>query len=473
MHNKDRLFYHYALLNLAVLQADFGCHKDAVSAIRETIAIARERQDMSCLNFALNWFYNFSLQHPNFVEGLESNSMSGTGKETLEYLRVKAKESGMWSTWSSAFLNEAKMGLSSGDSIATALESVVRSSQILVENNMTAMFGSQVMLNIALWDRAGVAPLSTIMCKVFIHCHAPNANMDDRLKITCRLAALLAVKGKYDDAMALLESLDKDMLRTSKVNKYWQKYRGLVKIRRDMHRNDLDSAAGLLSQLLQAKPDDLEMDMVFVVDSLQIEILMRRNDLQAAFAKVEELIAATKDQDKDVAMRVRLLLWKATLYDKAGRPQRGFTIAMRAASIAWRARLMALLWQSIGGVATILVALEEFDAAAKLMIAVIPRCLECEGSYMIATLYSILADANMGLAGKMDGKSNRRMEYMTRANDAITQGFTYYSSVEDLEKQCEMMAKQAMIMRVAGDQELADDSAAKYLELRAASVKVR
>ncbi|KAJ0123432.1 naphase-promoting complex protein [Diaporthe amygdali] len=449
MQNSDREHYHYALLNLAVLQADFGCYKDAVSTMLETIATAREKRDQNCLNFALNFFYNFGLQHPHLVEDLEASSMSATGRETLAFLRVKAKETGMWSTWSSALLSEAKQGLLSGDSVATALENVARSSHLLVERNLVNMVGSHMSLNVAIWDRVGVAFLS---------------------KMT--LASILSIKGKYNEGMQLLENINEDSLRTWKAKKYWQKLRALVKLRRDLHRNDLDGAEYLLSQIMQSKPDDLESDLVFVVDSLHYELLTRHGDLQAAFTKVEQLISDSHSQDKDVGVRTRLLLMKAQLFQKAGSPQRGFSVAMRAANLAWKARLLNLLWQCIGTIADVLISLDEFEAAEKLLLVVIPRCLECEGSYMVATMYSSLADAYVGTAGKMgpapgsgSGPSKRRTEYLTKAMGALRRAFDFYAAIEDLQKKLEVTAKMSTIMRAMGDVKVSNDLAAKYLEL--------
>ncbi|KUI72755.1 Anaphase-promoting complex subunit 5 [Cytospora mali] len=472
MQNSDREHYHYALLNLAVLQADFGCYKDSISTMLETIATAREKKDQSCLNFALNFFYNFSLQHSHLVENLESTSVSATGRETLAFLRVKAKETGMWSTWSSALLSEAKQGLISGDSVANVLENVARSSHLLVKRNLTNMIGSHIALEIAVWDRAGIAFLSTMLCEVFLRCHAHNSVLDDSLKMTCRLASMLASKGKYNESMELLENIDQNALRNWKAKKYWQRMRALIKLRRDLHRNDLDSAEYLLSQIMQSKPDDLESELIFVVDTLQYELLIRRGDFQAAFAKVEQLIAESHDQD--VAIRVRLLLMKAQLYGKAGRPQRGFSITMRAANLAWRSRLMNLLWQSFGTLADILTSLEEFEAAGKLLLVIIPRCLECDGKYMAADLYSSLADAYVGTAGKMGPAQGsgtglpfkRRTEYLTKAIGALRRAFDYYAGVEDVEKKMEVTAKMSAITRVRGDVKVSNDLAAKYLELR-------
>ncbi|XDG07809.1 hypothetical protein ABKA04_007424 [Annulohypoxylon sp. FPYF3050] len=466
MQNRDRSFYQYALMNLAVLQADFGCYKEAISAMLETVSTARENRDMTCLNFALNWLFHFGRAHPEVTKELESNSMLGTGKESLAFLRSRAKETGMWSLWSSALMSEAKMSLSNGESVATAIEHLVRSSQILVERNMKNMIGSQLSINIALWDRLGIAYLSMTTCEVFLRCHARHSIFDDELKVTSRQTSILTLRGKYDEALGILEGMDANSLRAWKPSQYWHKFRGIIKLRRDLHRNNLDGAELLISQLLQSKNEDLEPDLAFVVDSLHVECLVRRGILDQAFAKVEKMISELRDENKDIALRIRLLLLKAELLDKCGRPQKGFTIAVRAANVAWRARLIPYLWPAIGAIANILTSLGEFEPAIELLNAILPRSLECENSAMTAKLYSHLGDTNMGMAGKMSPKSNKRREFMTKALEAIEKAFNHYSSVEDINKQCEMMAKKATIMKVSGDNVLANDYASAYLSLR-------
>ena len=473
MQYRDRLFYQYALMNLAVLQADFGCYKDAVSAMLETVSTARENRDMTCLNFALNWLFHFGRAHPDLVQDLESNSLLGAGKESLAFLRVKAKESGMWTLWSSVLLSEAKLGLINGDSVATSLEYIVRSSQVIVERNMKTMLGSQLSLCAALWNRLGVTQLSLLTSDLFMRCHARHAVFDDELKHTCRVALAFSDRGRYDDGLQLLEKLDENSLRSWKPSQYWYKYRAIIRLKKDLHHNNLDGADELLHQLLQSKGDDLEPDMAFTVDALHIDYLARRGDLDAAFEKVHGLIHKLRDENKDIALRVKLLILKVQLLDKCGRPQRAFSTALRAANIAWRARLMPCLWQAIGALSNILVSLSEFEAATQLLLAVIPRALEVESSALAAQLYSFLADAYMGLAGKMEGRHAKRTEYLTRALSSVQRSFDHYSAVEDIKKQCEMMAKKAMIMKLTGEMGLAADYAAAYVELKKTEESLR
>lgn len=113
MHHKDRTFYQYALLNLAILQADFGCFSEAVVAMQETISTARENNDMGCLNYSLSWLYHFGQEHPDEMADIQRKGVLGTEREALAFLKAKAKESNMWSLLSTTLLSEAKLSLSS------------------------------------------------------------------------------------------------------------------------------------------------------------------------------------------------------------------------------------------------------------------------------------------------------------------------------------------------------------------------
>ncbi|KAK4674438.1 APC5 protein [Podospora pseudopauciseta] len=480
MQNRDRLFYQYALMNLAIVQSDFGCHKEAVATMLETVSTARENRDTTCLNFALNWFFHFGRAHPHLVRELENNSMLGSGKETLAFLRVKAKETGMWILWSSALQSEAKLCLANGESVAVAFEHMVRSSQLIVERNMKTMMGAQISMAIAMWDRLGLSSMASMACQVFLSCHARNSVFDDELKITCRLAGLLAGKGKYEEAFAMLESLDQNSLRSARPNQYWHLYRGLLKLRRDLHRNNLPAVDTLLAQLLQTGPEDAEPDTVFIIDTLHIEALVRHRDFDGAFTKIDNMMANLGENNRDVALRIRLLIAKAHLFDEINRPEKGFTIAMRATSMAWRALNIPLLWQAVGALANVLNSLSEFSAAAQLLLSVLPRVLETDVSFTAGTLYNLLADARMGQAGQffctavsdesteLERQRGRRRqrEMMMRAHAALESAYKYFERVEEVEKQAEVLAKMATVMRGLGDEGVSEGYAARYLSLR-------
>ena len=464
MRNRDRLFYQYALLNLAVLQADFGCYQEAVAAMHETVSTARENKDMGCLNFSLSWLYHFGKAHPSVITDADKSNMLGVEREGLAFLRAKAKESGMSPLWSSSLLSEAKMGLANGESIATAFENILRSSQIIITKNLVNTVGSLMLMQSATWSRLGVTQLSWLFCETFIRCHSKEVPFDDVLKFTCRSAYLLIQEGKYDDAKSRLESLDTNSLRSLKASQYYQRFRGVLMLKRDLHHNHLDGANYLLSQLSQYQSGD--QDLNFEIQTLHIDYLMRRKNFPNALAMIEKIATNLKEDDEDLYYRTRVLILKASLYSKCGSPQKGFSIAVRAANLAWRARLLPALWHAMGMLANILTSLSSFSAAISLLTAVIPRVLEVSDSLISAQLYSFLVDAYIGLAGEAAVGSIKRMEFFTQAIEFIDRSFAEWSHLEDVEGQCEMMAKKATIMQLVGEKALANDYAAKYLDLK-------
>jgi len=112
MKNRDRYFYQYALLNLAILQADFGCYSEAIDAMQETITTARENKDMGCLNFSLSWLYHFGKSHPLEIAEAEKSNMLGLEREGLAFLKAKSKDIEHWGLLSTTLLSEARLGLS-------------------------------------------------------------------------------------------------------------------------------------------------------------------------------------------------------------------------------------------------------------------------------------------------------------------------------------------------------------------------
>ena len=466
MQNRDRLYYQYALMNLAVLQADFGAYSEAVSAMLETVSTARENRDMMCLNFALNWLFHFGRAHPTLVKDLESSSVLGTGRETLAFLKVKARESGMWTLWSSVLMSEAKVGLSDGGSIASAWESITRASHVLTTRNMRPLFGQQLLLASSLWQRVGVAALSKAQCDIFLRCHSKQHScFDDELKFVARSAWALAQRGKYNEALQRLDGLEANSLRSWKPSEYWSKYRGLIKLRKDLHQNNLDGAEILLNQLIQSSADDLEPDLSFIIDTLHLEYLTRRNDLSAAFTKLDSLLTSASPT-KDIALHINLLLLKADLLIRASRPQRSLSLVLRATTLSLGSRILSALWPSIGALSQILISLSEFRAAVQLLTAVIPRALETEDVREIAKLYLALADANMGLAGKEEKKGSKRMECLMRADEALGEAGEGYRQLGDWENEAEVVAKRAWIWKIGGDAVVAAGYAARYVALR-------
>ncbi|OJJ43409.1 hypothetical protein ASPZODRAFT_136263 [Penicilliopsis zonata CBS 506.65] len=468
MQSHDRSFYQYALLNLAVLQSDFGCYGEAVSAMQEAVSIARESHDMNCLNFCMSWLYHFGKAFPEHMKDVQNTGMLGNEKEGLVFLKAKAKETEMWSLLSTTLLSEAKLELQNGESLASALENVVRASHLNVTKGLTSSTGPQLLLQTALYARIGVTHLSWLSTEIFRECYGSRAPLEDYLKSTFRNCQLLAQKGRYKEALARINQISPDTLRSLKANQHWVFFSGFLQLKWQINRDDKVAAEHLLTQLqsIQVPDNDLSLLLVF----LTIEYVIRSGDYGRALKLLEKSVQAMQPETFDVNSQVKLLCLKARIFEKSGQPQRGFSLAMRAANIAYRSRLLPGLWEAITVLAGVLLSLREFEATNEMVESIMPQVLEFEDCDLAARAYSLLVDANMGMAGTLrrqtKADSPACKEYMTRAMGYADCAYDQYEQLEDIRGQCEIMAKKATLMHLTADRVLANDYAAKYLDLR-------
>ncbi|KAL2860197.1 anaphase-promoting complex subunit 5-domain-containing protein [Aspergillus pseudodeflectus] len=467
MHSRDKASYQYALLNLAILQADFGCYGEAVSAMQEAVSIARESHDMNCLNFCMSWLYHFGKAFPELIKDIQTTGMLGNEKEGLAFLKAKAKETEMWSLLSTTLLSEAKLELQNGESLASAIENVVRASHLNVTKNLSNSTGPQLLLQTALYSRIGAAHLAWLGSETFRHCYRNCAPFEDYLKSTFRSCQLLAQQGRYSDVSVHMNQISPERLRSLKTSQYWAFFSGVLQLRRKIYNDDRTAASYLLSQLQSIKLPD--SDLSFLLSFLSIDFMIRQANYTEALELIEETAQSIHQDNFDIQPQVKLLCLKARIFEKTGQPQRGFSLAMRAANIAHRSRLLPSLWEAICALGAVLLSLQEFEAVSGMIESIMPQVLESNDCDLAAHAYSLLVDANMGIAGKLwsAGKNTpAKKEYMNRALGYLDCAYDQYEEIEDIRGQCEMMAKKATVMHLTGDSVLANDYAAKYLDLQ-------
>ena len=236
-----------------------------------------------------------------------------------------------------------------------------------------------------------------------------------------------------------------------------------------MCRNNLVAAESVLSQL-QATPN-LSQDLLFSISVFEIDLQARQGDYSKALEILEVSASRPNYEEGDIIHRIKLMTLKARIYEKAGTPQKGFSIAIRAASLAHRAKALPALWDAVGAVCAVLVSLREYEGAVRMLASILPQVLEFEDYVLVAQTFSILVDAHVGLAGQATPGSLQRKEHLIKALEYIGRSFDAYSRTEDVTGQSEMMAKKATIMHLNGDSMLANDCATKYLDLKSAATE--
>ncbi|PWY67510.1 anaphase-promoting complex subunit Apc5 [Aspergillus heteromorphus CBS 117.55] len=468
MHTRDRSSYQYALLNLAILQADFGCYGEAVSAMQEAVSIARESHDMNCLNFCMSWLYHFGKAFPEQMKDVQNTGMLGNEKEGLAFLKAKAKETEMWSLLSTTYLSEAKLEMQNGESLSCSIENIIRASHLNATKNLVNSVGPQLMLQTALYSRIGNTHLAWLNSEIFRECYANKAPFEDYLKSTFRSCQLLAQQGRYTEASARINQIAPEKLSSLKTSQYWIFFSGILQLRHEIYRDNKVASTHLLSQLQAIHLPDSDLNLLLTI--LTITLHIRSGHYAEALSTVEEAAQAIHQDNFDIHTQIKLLCLKAHILQKTGHPQRGFSLAMRAASIAHRARLLPALWESICALAGVLLSLREFDAVSQMIESIMPQILESSDCELAAQAYSLLVDANMGIAGVLwsqgRGDSPLKKERVNCALGYLDCAYEQFEKIGDVSGQCEMMAKKATMMHLTGDLVLANDYAAKYLDLK-------
>lgn len=198
-------------------------------------------------------------------------------------------------------------------------------------------------------------------------------------------------------------------------------------------------------------------------------MLLRRQDLLAARSLLDRTADKLNDNDVDIYQSMRMMTLKARMWEKAGLPQKGFSVALRAATLAHRARILPSLWEAICVICAVLHSVNEFKPSVQLLESILPQLLEYEAVGLTARAFLLLADAHVGLAGAAKTSTLLRQEHLTKGLQNLDEAFSEFAKDEDVQGQGQTLAKKATIMHLIGDHVLANDCAAQYLAIRKAA----
>lgn len=468
MHSRDKTYYQYALLNLAILQADFGCHEEAIAAMQEAIATARENRDTSCLNYCMSWLYHFGRAFPAQMQAVRETGILGNETEGLQFLKSRAKDAEMWTLLSTTLLSEAKLDLQQGQSIARVFENIVKSNHINVIKSI-ANSGPTLLMKSTTFARIGQAHMAYSCVERFLLCHTDNAPIEDILKGTIKQANLLAQMGRLKEAETALANVPAHILKVLKYKNNHTIAARQIRARRLLHRNKLVEAGVLVKQLMNSSPYP-DVENTFNTALLEIDYLMRRKDFSAALEKVTDLADRLPVENNDMVMKVKLMTLKAQLFARSDKPLQGFSLTIRAMDMSYRARALPQLWDATLVLANILNESYEYSAAKDLLTAILPAVLEALDCDLAGRLYVLLTDSYMGLAGMEAGEHPKsiakRKRLVGTAMEVLEKAGEQFKFVEELEGQLEVLAKMGRICAWRGDVGLAAEMGERYVGLK-------
>ena len=130
-------------------------------------------------------------------------------------------------------------------------------------------------------------------------------------------------------------------------------------------------AKHLLKALTDTSITDPELD--FFLRVLSLEHLAHTGSQATALVETEKFIARLCCQGSDIYYITSAQLLKMRLLYQCGEGHRGLSLAMRAATTAYRARLIPLLLESLSMIVAVMVDSNGFVAAQRLLQAMIPQ----------------------------------------------------------------------------------------------------
>ena len=473
MHSRDRMYYQYALLNLAILHSDFGGYQEAISAMQEAIATARENKDVVCLNYCMSWLYHFGRAFPAQMQAVRETGLLGNELDGLSFLKSRAKEAQMWTLLSTTLISEAKITLQHGGSLALCFENIVRASHINFLKDIPNSTGPSLIVKSAIFSRTGQAHQALSCTERFLLCQAKEAPQEDVLKSTVRQAALLAQMGRMEDSHTALSSVSPSILGVLKYNTYYRTSTLMLRAKSLMDRGQLRFAEPIVRQLVSQQPHP-EIDTSTQVSFLEIDLYMRQKKYGPALEKVSKLSNTIQLENDDVVNKAKLLILKATILARTSKPHQGTSLVIRAIDLCYNAKLLPMLWQASLALCYILLESCEFNAALEILRSMLPQVLQCLDCDLAGKCYMLLADTYVGLAGLAGsenelGRTSRRQKQeilMGQAFEMLENAGQQFRWIEELDGQLEGLAKMAQIHVWRDDKQLAEQVGEKYLALK-------
>ncbi|CCJ30711.1 unnamed protein product [Pneumocystis jirovecii] len=270
MRNRDKTGYQYALLDLAMLQADFYCNKEAIWAIQESIDTARENKDHACLNYALSFLIEFQRKE---AEGITGQSVSD--EQVLNYLLLKTKETKMIHLQAVTFLAEARRSLLEEAMIDRAFEMVMKSLNLALESCSMSLVSSCILMQSGIWLNLGCSYLCSVLLSIFLKYPSDDMSVEEVVRMRCAYAFHLSKQGKFDESKKLMLETQEIAFKSHKVYHVWSSYFLYQELKQAIRRKDLQYAEKLYSQLSSI---DVDGDISFYISISEIELEAKKGN---------------------------------------------------------------------------------------------------------------------------------------------------------------------------------------------------
>ncbi|KAI9322901.1 anaphase-promoting complex subunit 5-domain-containing protein [Dichotomocladium elegans] len=214
-----RPMYHYALLNLGILEAKFGHTRRAMAAFEEALNVAREHQDANCLDEVLSWM--------RFMKGVESSLSSRYPKYTSS-IDEKKSINGIYLECLDQ-LTQAKDMLRRGESPAAIFQMVTKTTIQSSVKNMKYIAKTTNLMKSCIWEAYGFRALSEAYLDLAKN--TTDGTKEDIEQTYALSAEMHASIGNYQESLQILNEYAKKYPDQSRMSLGWKQQQCRIKHR--------------------------------------------------------------------------------------------------------------------------------------------------------------------------------------------------------------------------------------------------
>ncbi|CAH1725195.1 anaphase-promoting complex subunit 5 [Aphis gossypii] len=281
--------YRYTSLNMAILNAFFNHNEEAISYLKESIAVAHQVNDHVCLQHALMWMYTLSKKNKSTM---------------LKCSVTRSKELELHQITSFSLQSMAQYLVENAESPAIVFEILKKSEIYNYFNGLTDLRMTNNVQKAAIWNTYGYQRISTIHSLLVLEhdqCNKEVYNIESKCIAMCNIINDLIAHGDYYLAPILINEVSHIFPYTH--CKFWIMAEQYLNFTLAMNREEWPKAE------LAAK----QMATVNVTESaLRLgEMYLKKEDFVAATNMVKELMKNNEENTVLTRLRAYLIVAKA------------------------------------------------------------------------------------------------------------------------------------------------------------------
>ncbi|KAJ1981079.1 hypothetical protein H4R34_002221 [Dimargaris verticillata] len=275
-----KTLYQYALLNLACLESQFHHDADAIRAIQEAVAVARENRDQGCLSYAASWLYRLLRSHPHQFPGQRASE-----QQMLDSLAGKTKQLNLIHLQCLSELNRTRQRLLQGHPPAAVLEGLMKCLLLLRTHRLSRAVGTCFMLTAAAWQTYGYGPVAILYTQLQLLYHGAG---DEQVYGYCQLARFCAEHNDQQSLQALDIHVRQILAADCNAMASWQACQRDLALEQAVFQQDGPTAAHILAAIATNPTTQSEHQTSSTIKQLWSELYL--GHYAKAFPKLRAMV---------------------------------------------------------------------------------------------------------------------------------------------------------------------------------------